>query len=275
MKNILSLTVLLLLMTGLVFTSCDDSVTPPHQQNSGSGALPIVGTPVPNFYDLNDFANAATDITLDIEEYGDAQVSNVDVWITYSYTTAGKLMTVSSFPSDLTWTGPDAAAAAGVDMNNLELGKIFKFTFSLNMADGQVLAPNTKVDIPLSCPSDLAGMYDVHTVYHQHDFLPDYAEADIVAEVTQVDDGIYSVEDASGGLYSEGPYVDAYGTSGISFTFREICGQLSWEGQKDDWQDLVQSPDFPSEVTGDHAFTLSIIGTVYGEHWTSTYTLQQ
>lgn len=275
MKNILSLTALLLLMTGLVFTSCDDSVTPPHQQNSGSGALPIVGTPAPNFYDLGDFANAASDITLDIEEYGGAQVSSVDVWVSYDGGAAGKMMTVSSFPSDLTWSGPDAAAAAGVEVDSLELGKIFKFTFTLNMADGTVLVPNTKVDLPLSCPSDLAGTYDVHTVYHQHDFLPDYSEANIVAEVTQVDDGIYSVEDASGGLYSEGPYVDAYGTNGLDFTFREICGQLSWEGQKDDWQDLVQSPDFPSEVIDENTFTISILGTVYGEHWTSTYTLQQ
>ncbi len=284
MKNILSLTALLLLMTALVFTSCDDSITPAHQQVGRDGALPILGTPAPNFYDLTDFAGASSEITLDVEEYGDAQVSSVDVWVSYSYMDdstsisagPGKLMTVSDFPSDLTWNAPDAAAAAGISTDSLNVGGVFKFTFTLNMADGEVLAPNTKVDIPLSCPSDLAGMYDVHTVYHQHDFLPDYAEADIVAEVTQVDDGIYSVEDASGGLYSEGPYVDAYGTSGIPFTFREICGQITWEGQKDDWQDLVQSPDYPSEVdpnTG--VFTLSILGTVYGEHWTSTYTPQQ
>ncbi len=275
MKNILSLSALLMLVAGLFFTSCDDSITPAHQQIARDGALPIPGTPAPNFYDLLDFANAASAITLDKEEYGDAQVSSIDVWVSYDGGPAGKLMTVSSFPSDLTWAGTDAAAAAGVDVDSLELGKIFKFTFTLNMSDGQVLKPNTKVDIPLSCPSDLAGMYDVHTVYHQHDFLPDYSEADIVAEVVQVDDGIYMVADGSGGLYSEGPYVNAYGTMGLSFTFREICNQITWEGQKDDWQNLLQSPDYPSEVdpnTG--VFTISILGDVYGEHWTSTYTPQ-
>lgn len=275
MKNILSLGALLLLVFGLVFTSCDDSITPAHQQVSRDGALPIPGTPAPNFYDLGNFANSVVNITLDKEEYGSAQVSSIDVWVSYDGGAAAKFMTVSSFPSDLMWAGTDAAATAGVDVDSLELGKIFKFTFTLNMSDGEVLVPNTKVDIPLSCPSDLAGMYNVHTVYHQHDFLPDYSEADIVAEVVQVDDGIYMVDDASGGLYSEGPYVDAYGTNGLSFTFREICGQLSWENQKDDWQDLIQSPDYPSEVdpnTG--SFTLSIFGTVYGEHWTSTYTPQ-
>ncbi len=275
MKNIFSLAGVLFFAMGLFFTSCDDSITPAHQQIARDGALPIVGAPSPNFYDLGNFGNATVAITLDKEEYGTAQVSSIDVWVSYDGGTPGKLQTISSFPSDLTWAGPDAAAAAGVDVDSLELGKVFKFTFTLNMADGQVLSPGTKVDIPLSCPSDLAGMYDVHTVYHQHDFLPDYSEADIVAEVVEVADGIYMVADASGGLYSEGPYVDAYGTAGLEFTFREICNQITWENQKDDWQDLIQSADYPSEVdpnTG--VFTLSIYGVVYGEHWTSTYTPQ-
>ena len=273
MKNI-SLFGSLLVVAALLFTACNDE-TDKVFETFGDGALPVVGAVAPNFFDFADINAAFVEFSLDTE--GAASVSSIDI-IGYhtsvdgTVTGPGVVATVSP-GSTVNITAADAASGVGLSVGDIQLKDVFDFYFEMESSEGR-LKPGTKVNVPVSCPSDLAGMYEVVTTYAQHDFLPDYPDATIMMEVVQEADGVYSVADVSGGLYSEGPYVDNYGTTGVAFTFTEICGELVWTNQTDPWQNLLPDDNNPSMVTGDGTFTLAMIGDVYGESWVSEYTKQ-
>ena len=124
------------------------------------------------------------------------------------------------------------------------------------------------------CPN-LAGNYSVTTTYAQHDFIADgYTENTMEMEVVEVSPAVYMVADASGGLYSTGPYADSYGTTGLPFTFSGGCGVISWSDQVDPFgQPLLPVADMPSSVDDDTGvITITIFGETYAELWTSVYT---
>ena len=55
--------------------------------------------------------------------------------------------------------------------------------------------------------------------------------------------------------------------------FKEVCGNITWEGIQDPWQNLNPIDGFANSVdpnTG--VITLTMSGDVYGETWTSVYT---
>ncbi|MEY8869705.1 DUF4843 domain-containing protein [Meridianimaribacter flavus] len=133
------------------------------------------------------------------------------------------------------------------------------------------------LDIFKQCESDLSGSYSVTTTYGYHDFLPDYNPSTIDADITEVDAGVYSVSDFSGGLYSEGPYAGAYGTDAADNTlvFTDFCGNISWEGQTDPWGDIIPLDGGTNSVdSGTGVITLSWYCTGYGENGVSVYTPQ-
>lgn len=125
------------------------------------------------------------------------------------------------------------------------------------------------------CISDLAGMYSVTTTYGYHDFLPDYNPNTMDIEVVSVGDGLYEVFDFSGGLYSSGPYADAYNTGPSSFTvqFSDICNNITWSGQSDPWGACIPLTGGENSVdpsTG--VITISWYCEGYGESGVSVYT---
>lgn len=125
------------------------------------------------------------------------------------------------------------------------------------------------------CESHLEGMYSVTTTYGYHDFLPNYNPATIEMEVVALGDGVYSVYDFSGGLYSEGPYASAYGTGGVdnSLIFSDVCGNIQWTGQTDPWGDLIPLDGGVNSVDPDTGvITISWYCTGYGEEGVSVYT---
>ena len=157
-------------------------------------------------------------------------------------------------------------------------GDAWSFRFDINMADGRVLPGRTSSGtssfaLNFTCPSDLAGMYSVFTTYGYHDFLPTESTFTIDAEITEVSDGVYSVFDFSGGLYSIGTYSGAYGTSSFEVEFSDVCGSISWIGQSDAWGATVPLDGGVNSVdSGTGVITISWFNEAYGENGVSVYT---
>lgn len=132
---------------------------------------------------------------------------------------------------------------------------------------------STKVTINYLCNSDLEGKYSVTTTYLYHDFLPDYATNTMDMTVTSEEYGVYTVPDISGGLYSSGPYSTGYGTSGVEFTFSDLCDNISWEGQHDPWGAITPLAGGVNEVNPETGvFTISWHNEAYGEEGISVFT---
>ena len=91
--------------------------------------------------------------------------------------------------------------------------------------------------------------------------------------ITEEEPGVYSVTDASGGLYSVGPYVAAYGTSGLPIEFTDVCNNISWSDQVDDWGAFVPTPGETNAVdpaTG--IITMNWLAEAFSESGTTIYT---
>ncbi len=138
-----------------------------------------------------------------------------------------------------------------------------------NTNNGSFRSPKTVV-IDATCSSALEGTYESVTTYSQHDFLPDYSTNTATVEITKVSDGIYSIADASGGLYGSGPYVGAYGTSDLTAEFKDVCGELTFSPLSDPWGSVDIS------IVSDEQGVLTVTATAqaYGESWISVYTPQ-
>lgn len=136
------------------------------------------------------------------------------------------------------------------------------------------------VNIFRFCPTDLAGEYSVTTTYSVHDFLPDFPSYTMNTTIeAQAGENTYKVADFSGGLYSVGPYAEAYGTgapsaaTAIDLIFTINCARVTWAGQADPWgaiiptQGAVNSYDPETGV-----ITISWTAVGYGETGVSVYT---
>lgn len=266
---------LFILSSLFVFTSCEEEKLTPFDDFS-EGADLVASAPVPNFFGLQTLTSSATDFTVDA--IGTLAVSSVDLYATHKDGTGAiaagptQFKSVSSLPAAVNVTAAEIMTALNITEADVAQGQSFEITMTMETASG-TLAPNTKVVLDVSCPSSLEGDYSVTTTYSAHDCLDDYPSNTTDVTVTKVADGIYSIADISGGLYSEGCYVDLYTTSGVAGEIKEVCGAISWEGVVDPWQNLLAVDGFPNSVdpvTG--VITITMSGDVYGETWTSVYT---
>ncbi len=278
---------ILLLVFGLFcFTSCEDETIKPFEQASLEAAYLEIGTPDVGFFDKGNFDNASSTFSVNAIGEGGVSVSSVDVIvyhknsITNVQTGPVSIGTVGSLPGDFTISLVDAAAAFNLTEADVNVGDIFDFFFEMQtsvgtLVQGGPVAPRS-VKLPVSCVSDLAGMYDVTTTYGFHDFLPDFATNTTTAEIVLEGDGLYSVADFSGGLYAaDGPYGTAYGTTGLPLTFLDICNSISWTDQSDPWGACIPldgGTNSVDPVTG--VITVSWFCEGYGENGVSVYTPQ-
>ena len=125
------------------------------------------------------------------------------------------------------------------------------------------------------CFSDIGGMYSVTTTYGYHDFLPAFNPHTMDVEITDLGDGQYGLVDMSGGLYTVGPYVAAYGTGPTSFdvVINENCGDISWTGQTDGYGAVVPLEGGVNSVDPETGVvTISWFCQAYGENGVSIYT---
>jgi len=241
MKNI-SIKVLLLLCVIFTYSAC---IEDPEEILEPNGAVPVVTAVTDGFYDLINTSSVTPSFTLGVSGVG---VSSVTVQKSYNGSAPVTHGTVSSFPMDISISFNDMVNGLSVNTDELEVGDNFDITFVCNTTDGRALTSATKVSIPVSCVSALAGMYDVTTTYGYHDFLPDFNPNTTTAEIVEVSAGVYEIADFSGGLYSVGPYSSAYGTTGLPAQFSDICGEISWANQADPWGAMIPDADGVNSV---------------------------
>ncbi|WCO01031.1 hypothetical protein [Psychroserpens ponticola] len=172
---------------------------------------------------------------------------------------------------------------AGEYSGTLEIGGLFEgaletgSTLVLNLTGDTTALFDTTYTLGIFklCDSDLGGTYEVTTTYGFHDFLPDFDVHTQMMDIEDLGDGLYFVQDFSGGLYDGGPYTDNYGTDATSMDleFKDICGTITWSDQVDPWGDIVPNgTNSVDELTG--VITTSWSCTGYGENGVSTYVPQ-
>lgn len=262
--------------------------------------------------EFNYFDVANSSVSMLVEFYSEDQGQNVSSydWTVGHVDNANsggatiKTASLASFPSSqyspapsglpsisITFTMQQVLDALGYTLADINGGDAFEFRSTLVLNDGrEFTAENTSGQIigqnvfnglfifrqNVICPSDLGGTYTVFTEYYQHDFIgAGFTENTLTGvDVRALGSGQYMVDDFSGGLYqADAPYGTAYGTSGLEVTFTDACGNISFSGEVDPWQNLLQDPARPSFVdpsTG--VITICVLGDVYGENWCSVYT---
>ncbi len=151
-------------------------------------------------------------------------------------------------------------------------------TVVINLTGGDIAVnPNYQTAthvLQVLCESNLGGMYTMVTTYHRHDFLPTFDTNTQDVELVDEGDGVYSITGFDGGLYAAGnPYNTSYGTSALTNKIQDVCGAITTDGASDPWQQLNADPDRPNSYdAGTGVITFSVVGSVYGENWTSVLT---
>ena len=281
-----NIAVLLLVFGVFCFTSCDDENVKPFEQASLEAAHLELGDLTVGFFDKGNFANASSSFSVNAVGDGGVSINSVDV-IAYrkngiTNVTDGPVSvgSVSSLPGDFSITLPELATAFGLAEADVNVGDQFTFFFEMQTSAGVIVQGGPvgarSRSIPVSCVSDIAGMYDVTTTYGFHDFLADFPSNTTTAEIVEVSDGKYSIADFSGGLYAAaGPYGVAYGTDGLAIEFLDICNTITWENQSDPWGACIPADGLTNSVdptTG--VITISWFCEGYGENGISVYTPQ-
>lgn len=289
----------------LIFTACEKDRAFLEFKDLQYGAFARLLDGVNGAFDFFNIDGSTVDFT--VEFYDEAQGKNVQ---SYSWTVAyvadgtvgaaANLATfnasefkpepTSGYPSiQISFTFRQALDALGLTKDDIKGGDALEFQATITKTDGTTFtAANTQDNLEgqpaykahfffrqaIVCPSDLGGTYSAFTTYHQHDFIAaGYTENTQDVEFVDKGNGIYDVVGFDGGLYGSGPYVDNYGTSALTVTITDACGNITFDGATDPWQNLVQDPARPTTfdpATG--VITISALGDVYGENWTTVYT---
>lgn len=168
--------------------------------------------------------------------------------------------------SNITITGNEALAAAGVTEAQVSPGDNFNFIGSLTLTDGAVFtASNSSSTVngaafrgffdftmPAGCPSDLTGTFS-------------YTSADSWCGAGSVADGTVDIIDQGAGKYnfsdwSFGAYGPCYGSTADQpgLTFNEVCEVVSFTGFVDSFGDTW-------------TFDSDINGAVWRIRWENTY----
>lgn len=260
--------------------------------------------------EFNFFNPAGSGIDFTVEFYDENQGKNVQSYswtVSYFDKTAGTFttpQTIGSFTASdfkpepetglpsitIAFTFQQALDAMGLTTDDINGGDAIRFNGTLTKTDGKTFdASNTGANIignspafgalfafdqNIICPSALEGTYSAATTYHAHDFLGDgYTSNTQDVEWIAKGSGKYDVVGFDGGLYGSGPYVGAYGTSALTIEVVDACGVITNPGAQDPWQALEPDPASPNTydpATG--VITITVIGAVYGESWTTVYT---
>lgn len=251
MKKIKFLLSFLLLTT--IMVSCDtDGGTSELDLIEGAVADIQKNDASPAFLNLNEL-NAGNDVSITFDvgiQYGD--VSSVDVMGFYvgSEETYGPVTLrsdITEFPSQVTLTDADIIAAFSnlSSKDDFELADEVILTTRLYLNDGRIIdlldedgsrnygsdvttssLYNAQVSYPVSCPSDLGGVYNVVSNGTNTDGQP--AAVDLPYTVTLTDNGggSYTISDGVAGVY-----IFWYSIYGYTFetegNFVDICGNLS------------------------------------------------
>lgn len=284
MKEINKLLVLFLSLT--FFVACDnDSNNGLGEENPTSGWLQFDGTDPSVTYLSNDLLTEGVS-SIDIPFRYTAPINKSEIVLDYSTAdvegNSSDILVSGSGSSTIAANTLNGTITLNIDLVSLQANIANTYVFDVVMQSnsrnvGMGIAPDFsstyRVTIKTCDLLDLAGTYSVTTTYSTHDFLPDYSTNTGTYEIFANGDGTFYVNDFSGGLYSSGPYVGAYGTSEFVVTFYEICGEILWDGQSDYWGAVVASEGGVNSVDPDTGIiTISWKCLGYGEEGVSVYT---
>ena len=253
----------------VMFSNCTDPdivMKAEDELFTKKGGLVAVVDKTSSFFDLEDLSSSNFAAT--VVSTGD-DPGNVEVFLSLNGENESKLTDISSFPSPINMTLDEATALVGTTPEEIKIGDEFvlRFETTSDFTNGK------EVPILATCRTDLAGDYTAEVTYFFHDFLADYPSNTMEMEVTSEGGTSYSITDLSGGLYSSGPYVGAYGTTDFPFTFDDICKEIRWTDQVDAFgQDVLTVDGSPSFIDDDGVISITVFLSVYGESWTIVLT---
>ncbi len=261
-------TALLFFIVSMVLISCDE-----EKYGFETGALPSISG-LEGFIDITNPPNTSISYTLD-EVVSTTGSGQIDI---YKNLLNEKVLYTTVNTSDLPITFElgleEVMAGFSFPIDSLVQGDELRMAQEIHTGDSRVLANNIDAVFKASCSSSIGGLYSVSTTYTQHDFIGDYPSNDI-AEVELVDlgSGTYTIADLSGGLYSEGPYVGAYSTTGITGNIQDVCNTITWEGIEDPWGAVVPLDGGVNERNPETGvITISWFCEAYSESGVSVYT---
>ncbi|RYF37858.1 MAG: hypothetical protein EON97_00485 [Chitinophagaceae bacterium] len=283
MKKIFS-TLALAVALSTAFVSCnqdDNSNEANFDVNGGQMRYLFIPTGVSELSVNNE---SVTTIEIPV---GVTTVSGTDRTIGVSVDAASSTAPANSYTLTTTSVTIPAGSFQGVvsvsgNFENVPEEGVSTIVLKLDVPESEILDDKGThtINVFRSCPTDsVAGMYSVTTTYTVHDFLPDFATYTMETEVTAVagQENTFRVADFSGGLYSVGPYNDAYGTgsagqaNNIDLVFTISCGVLTWSGQNDPYGAInMQGTNSYDASTG--VITISWNAVGYNETGVSVYT---
>ena len=211
-----------------------------------TGALPIVSNITNDgIFNLLDIGNAGVGFTINIDENSTADVASVIVNKSFNGGDLIEQTTVSSFPAQINIPVADAVSGTGIGVGDLEVGDLFDFTFDVVTTDGRTLKNGVLIQVPASCPSNLAGVYMLHSEVLFADNGPQTYDYEITLEGS----GTYALEDVTGGAWGIN-YAALYGTSPRAGTLVDICDNLSIAPVSDQFGFEIVVTDLAKDADG-------------------------
>lgn len=276
---------LILLLSIAAFVACDDDNNGLGEENPESGWLQFDGTDPAATFINDDLINDQIS-SVDIPFRFTAPINTSSITLDYVISdvqgTSSDILTSSSGSATIPANNLNGTITLNIDLANLAFNLSNTYIFDVIMQSndrsvGMGLSPDYassfEVTIKRCDVLALAGMYSVSTTYVTHDFLPDFSSHTMDAEIFDAGNGQFSVTDITGGLYSVGPYVAAYGTSQSPLTFSELCENITWTGQSDYWGPVVPTTGGVNSVDPDTGvITISWFCEGYSEEGVSIYT---
>ncbi|MFT7603972.1 MAG: hypothetical protein ACI8VT_001541 [Saprospiraceae bacterium] len=227
MKNIFKF-MSLLLLGALVFNSCskDKGV---YEDLQPQGSLVIIKDVQTGFYNLADTDNAS--IAFSVEGVGES-INSIVINKSYNGGAAVQHATQSSLPGSLTVSLADALSGLGVAVGDLVVGDEITFTISDVSTASGTYGSGSSLTIPVSCPSELEGTFDVVTL--------GWCGETFTGEATWVHagGGVYTCED-----FTYGAYNVCYGAGaalpGGDVRLAELCNKIDYQGV-DQWNETYE-----------------------------------
>ena len=194
---------------------------------NNEGSLILISDVVTGFYDFLFLDDANIGFT--VGSFGDA-VSTTDLLVGFGGKTA-TLMSVSTFPSQVSVPLSTALSALGLSNSDLSVGDEFTFSFGDVSTASGTYKSGTSLAVPVSCSSNLGGTYDyVSTNLKAENGYP-CPTGTVTGQVTFTDvgGGKYECSDLGFGQYGSSCWGDSPATSGDA-TFTDICNTITSGG---------------------------------------------
>lgn len=256
MKRIININLLLIII--VLATGCfkEHSEVLPGGENSASIIVTNVSS---GFYNLLDLDNAEVSFSIDAAP-NSQEIASVDILGSYNSVNEADFVTittVNSLPATITISAAQAASTAGIPVEDIAVGDIFRYKFRINTVSGNEVLPAASVNASAACPSALEGTYSATATGTSTDgCCPGEVTVESTVTVTRTGDGVYTINDFSGGLYLE--WYAVYGISSPDQspgTFRDVCGELTIFNTNEPFGTAVTGSGSVDENTGVITYT--------------------